>query len=149
MILKTFTVEYSEVVSVIETNIQISEDYDLDFYKDKIYPSTYLFDATWDTGAMVSVISTKVINELGLKPTGKETVYHGGGACVSYKYLVNMFLPNDVVFASLEVIGMPISVDVLIGMDIISKGDFAITASEGKTVFSFQIPSTNKIIFKK
>ena len=144
---KSFTVEYLGVVNVIKTSIQISDDYDLDNYKDKLYPSTHLFDATWDTGAMVSVISTKVVDELGLIPTGKETVYHGGGNSISYKYLVNIFLPNDLVFASLEVLGMPISVDVLIGMDIISQGDFAITASEGITIFSFQIPSKNKIMF--
>jgi len=144
---KAFTVEYPEVVNVVETNIRICEDFDLDAYKDNVYPSSYEFIATWDTGAMISVISIKAVKELGLTPTGKEDVCHGGGVYVANKYLVNMFLPNDIVFVSLEVLAMPISVDVLIGMDIISKGDFAITASEGKTVFSFQVPSTNKIIF--
>jgi hypothetical protein len=36
--------------------------------------------------------------------------------------------------------------DVLIGMDIISMGDFAITNARGKTIFSFVIPSLNKKI---
>ena len=44
---------------------------------------------------------------------------------------------------------MLIDVDVLIGMDIISKGDFSITASQGKTKFSFQIPSTHDIDYDK
>jgi hypothetical protein len=39
--------------------------------------------------------------------------------------------------------------DVLIGMDIISSGDFAVTASQGKTKFSFQYPSTHDIDFAK
>ena len=39
--------------------------------------------------------------------------------------------------------------DVLIGMDIISQGDFAITASQGETKFTFQIPSTHDIDFVK
>jgi preprotein translocase subunit SecA len=39
--------------------------------------------------------------------------------------------------------------DVLIGMDIISKGDFSITASQQKTKFSFQIPSTHDTDYVK
>lgn len=34
-------------------------------------------------------------------------------------------------------------------MDIISKGDFAITNVDGKTVFSFRIPSVETIDFVK
>ena len=37
--------------------------------------------------------------------------------------------------------------DVLIGMDIIGSGDFAITNHKGKTVFSFRIPSIGRIDF--
>jgi hypothetical protein len=37
--------------------------------------------------------------------------------------------------------------DVLIGMDIISRGDFALTHKEGKTVFSFRYPSLATIDF--
>ena len=37
--------------------------------------------------------------------------------------------------------------DVLIGMDVISMGDFAVTARNGCTKFSFQIPSTHDIDF--
>ena len=144
---KAFTIDYSMIVNVLETSVKISEYFDPDVHNDIDYPTMYEFDATWDTGAMISVISTSVTEKLGLEPIGKETVGHGGGVSVAYKYLVNLFLPNDVVFVSLEVLGMPISVDVLIGMDIISKGDFAITSSQGKTKFSFQIPSTHDITF--
>ena len=35
--------------------------------------------------------------------------------------------------------------DVLIGMDIITLGDFSITNVNGKTVFSFRIPSTETV----
>ena len=37
--------------------------------------------------------------------------------------------------------------DVLIGMDIITKGDFAITNPDGTTKFSFRIPSQADIDF--
>jgi uncharacterized protein YecA (UPF0149 family) len=39
--------------------------------------------------------------------------------------------------------------DVLIGMDIICSGDFAVTNKGGKTVFSYRYPSISPIDFKK
>jgi hypothetical protein len=39
--------------------------------------------------------------------------------------------------------------DVLIGMDVISMGDFAITANSKGSTFSFQIPHGKEIDFKK
>lgn len=39
--------------------------------------------------------------------------------------------------------------DVLIGMDIISNGDFAVTNKDNKTVFTFRIPSIVYIDFVK
>ncbi|GMQ96553.1 MAG: hypothetical protein BMS9Abin15_0226 [Gammaproteobacteria bacterium] len=40
-------------------------------------------------------------------------------------------------------------VDVLIGMDIITLGDFAVTTYNGKTTFSFRMPSLTEIDFVK
>jgi len=39
--------------------------------------------------------------------------------------------------------------EVLIGMDIISLGDFALTNKDGKSVFTFRIPSITRIDFVK
>ena len=50
-----------------------------------------------------------------------------------------------------SVMGSKISeqgIDVLIGMDVISKGDFAISYYNGKTQFSFRIPSQNDVDYK-
>ena len=38
-------------------------------------------------------------------------------------------------------------IDVLIGMDILGLGDFAVTHHDGKTVFSFCVPSRRHIDF--
>lgn len=56
-------------------------------------------------------------------------VHHAGGKGSANTYLVNILLPNrvemyQVKVAEGEIIG---SADALIGMDIISKGDFAVT----------------------
>jgi len=39
--------------------------------------------------------------------------------------------------------------EALIGMDIIGKGDFAVTNKDGKTTFTFRIPSIECIDFVK
>jgi len=64
-------------------------------------------------------------------------------------YLVNIMLPNKVGIANLRVTRGNIGgdADVLIGMDIIGIGDFAITNKDGKTVFSFRAPSCDTIDF--
>ena len=114
------------------------------------YPPFTEFNALWDTGATGTVISEKVVQALGLKSTGKEIVYHANGRSKVDTYSINILLPNNVDFRALKVTeGVLNNIDVLIGMDIISKGDFAVTTSQGKTKFSFQIPSTHKIDFAK
>lgn len=66
-------------------------------------------------------------------------------------YLINIGLPNGVGFAILQVTKAELgnANDVLIGMDIISQGDFTITNKGGNTVFSFRHPSATHIDFVK
>ena len=45
--------------------------------------------------------------------------------------------------------GNILGTDVLIGMDIINTGDFAVTNVDGKTCMSFQMPSIRRIDFVK
>ena len=40
-------------------------------------------------------------------------------------------------------------IGMLIGMDIISKGDFAVSNFDGNTVFTFRYPSNSEINFVK
>ncbi len=63
-------------------------------------------------------------------------------------YAINLFLPNQVGFQFIKVTeGVLNGTDLLIGMDIISRGDFAISNFAGKTTFSFRVPSTKRIDF--
>ncbi len=115
-------------------------------------PESKTFSAIWDTGATNSVISMKVVAELGLKPMSKSKMSTASSIDVEEvdAYFINIMLPNKVGIAYLRVLGCSLNdADVLIGMDIIGKGDFAITHSEGNTTFSFQIPSTHDIDFTK
>jgi len=55
-------------------------------------------------------------------------------------------LPNNVGIPFLQVTeSVLLGFDMLIGMDIISQGDFSISCPGGETVFSFQLPSTHEV----
>ena len=46
-------------------------------------------------------------------------------------------------------LGKLLGYDMLIGMDVMNLGDFAVTNKDGRTVFSFRIPSCRCIDFVK
>ncbi|MBI2096269.1 MAG: retropepsin-like domain-containing protein [Candidatus Taylorbacteria bacterium] len=113
--------------------------------------------AIWDTGATHSAITKKVVDDLGLKPTGVRETRHADGKSINNTYLVNITLPNGVMVGQVRVTEVKLIPDdntsnerqpqLLIGMDIIGLGDFAVTNTEGKTVLSFRVPSVEEIDF--
>lgn len=108
------------------------------------------YKAIWDTGATNSVIDKKVAEELGLIPNGIRQVYHANGSERVNSYKVNIVLPNNIMVQMVNVTEGDLNgAQVLIGMDIISLGDFALTHRNNGTVFSFQVPSTHEYDFVK
>lgn len=106
------------------------------------------FDAIWDTGATNSVISKRVVDACQLKPISMAQVHTANGSCLSEVYLVNVRLPNGVGFRNVRVTNQALfGHPVLIGMDIICQGDFAVTNLGHKTKFSFRFPSKRHIDF--
>jgi predicted aspartyl protease len=113
------------------------------------HPKVEKFNAIWDTGATGTVITKKVVDTLGLKPVSKTKVRHANGEAIVNVYYINLFLPNQVAFNFIPVTEGVLGDDasVLIGMDVITKGDFAVTNFNGKTTFSFRVPSLAEIDF--
>ena len=75
-------------------------------------------------------------------------VHTAGGVRTCNVYIVDLMLPNDVFIPNVQVTEADMTTnDVLIGMDIITLGDFALTNFGGKTRFTFSIPSTRVIDF--
>lgn len=107
--------------------------------------------ALWDTGATGSVLTHSLIAKLGLTPTGMTQVNHAGGSDTVHTYLVNIILPNMVRFAGIVVSEMPDNgqFDAIIGMDIICRGDFALTNYNQQTSLSFRVPSMEPIDYVK
>ncbi len=109
------------------------------------------YNAIWATGAMGTVITQKVVDECVLSPTGVVEVQTAAGKTKVNSYLAHVWLPNKIVVSDVQVTFGELGrgVDVLIGMNIIGKGDFAVTNKDEKTVFSFRIPSVEHIDFVK
>lgn len=118
-----------------------------------IIPNTKLnkaYEAIWDTGATGSVITTNVVSDLGLVATGMSIVNTAGGTRQQNTYEVDISLNNGVIIRGVTVTcadALSGGSEVLIGMDIISQGDFSITNLNGNTCMSFRVPSMHEIDF--
>jgi hypothetical protein len=148
---RAFTTKASALVNVLHSSVQVSEAFDPGLGAPM--PTSMPCIAIWDTGAMGTVITSKVVAGLGLKPSGQITVQGVGPAGTPQShpantYLINLFLPNNVALVGVRVAESSVSgCDVLIGMDVISSGDLAITNHNGKTTFTFRIPPCEEIDF--
>jgi hypothetical protein len=97
----------------------------------------------WDTGATGSCVTVSTAKALGLIPTGKVISNHAQGQSTVNTYLVNLYLPNNLVIPNVRVTecaDTP-SFGVILGMDVITTGDFSITNVGGKSVVTFRMPS--------
>ena len=81
--------------------------------------------AAWDTGTTYSCISPEFAKQINLHPLSNNKLHTSYGLIQSKLY------------------------DVLIGMDIISEGDFTLSTYNGKTSFSFRIPSKGVVDYTK
>ncbi len=144
-----YTQTYTKPAPCISTMCKISEPFDSDFDMGS-HPPYMELNAIWDTGAMRSTISTHIARQLNLKPIGQTRVCHADGESLCNYYIVNLLLPNKIEIKMLMVNdGRLTDTDLLIGMDVISLCDFAITNLDMQTKFSFQVPSTLDIDFEK
>lgn len=143
---QAFTVRAPGIASQLTSAVSISLGYDPSAPPDPL-PLRHDAVALWDTGATRSVISPAVVSALGLVPVGAVEVSHAGGLSTSPQYIVNFGLPNSVTVVGVLVTEFPGlgGFDAIIGMDIISIGDFSVTHVDGKTCMSFRTPSLREI----
>jgi len=142
---KSFTKKFNTIVNDIIINIGISLPGDIEKLKE-----AKTLRGLWDTGATNCVITKKTAEKLGLKPIGIAPVYHAGGKTFENEYFVNIYLPNNVYFPNSRITECRDTTgrfDFIIGMNIISRGDFAITNCNGRTTVSFRWPSLKEIDF--
>ena len=108
-----------------------------------------IFKGIWDTGATNSVINQSVVDSLGLVAFEKTIIRHAQGTTETFLYLVNFILPCNICVENLSVSkgDLDSDFDILIGMDVIGMGDFSVSNFQGKTAFSFRIPSVAEADF--
>lgn len=133
--MSSFSVEYPNVVDAITSDIAVIGS---DAEESQPY---YRCKALWDTGAVFSVVSRRLVEKMGLVPIDRGFAYTVQGTYEPSVYLLDVLLPNKMLVKALRVSdGDFDDFDVLIGMDIIKLGDLMITNTPA-TKFVFRIPS--------
>ena len=138
---QAFTNKYDGLTNVIATQVIVTNIYN---------SKSATFTAVWDTGAMRTTISQKVADTIECLATDKATMIGVGGDPKEVNvYDIDLRLPNNVTIKNLSVLSASGigNCDVLIGMDIISMGDFAITNCDKKTIMTFSMPSHKVMCF--
>ncbi|MBR5702687.1 MAG: retroviral-like aspartic protease family protein [Bacteroidales bacterium] len=146
---RAFTFKGDKIFPWLITSCGVCPAFDPD-YSEGIHPSFLQFNGLWDTGASASVITERVARLLGIYPIRQVRTKDARGETDTNLYYVNILLPNRMEVKNVAVSeGVLDGFDLLIGMDIINLGDFALTHKNKGTVFSFQIPSTHEYDFVK
>lgn len=134
------------LINAVITDVVISLPFDPRTQGQPDHPGTRT-KALWDTGASQSCISKKIVDSLNIEPTGSQMVAHAAGMHIVGTYSVSILLPNNVGVSPIRVSEFAghDGFDALIGMDIITKGDFSITNVGGVSIISFRTPSIKTI----
>jgi hypothetical protein len=135
----TITTHFDELAKALLVGADICEAYDpSDAEADT--PEHRKVIALWDTGATISVISEETADQLDLFAIGKIYINHADGQIECNTYIVNLYLDSQIEFPGVVVACSHLpGIDMLIGMDVITQGDFTIANVEGKTVFSYSV----------
>lgn len=112
------------------------------------------YRAIFDTGATSSVISQKVFDELSLDKLGDKNIASANGLSIVPLAVVNIELINGDIFKYIKtpVSNLPQGIDALLGMDIITRGNFHIdnhTPHADKTVLTFMAGLTKQSILQQ
>lgn len=142
-----FTLKFSKIVNFITTSIGISHPFEASTINQP--PKPYQTSALWDTGASHCSITQSLAENLGLHAIDKVAVEHAKGRSFENVYLAILQVTNkyymEVEFTECQSISN--NFEIIVGMDVITQGDFAITNKDGKTSFSFRLPSLTTIDF--
>lgn len=103
-----------------------------------------------DTGSADSGITETAVNKLKITPINDKEYHTANGKIVAPRYNVNLTLQNSVTFTNI-IAGLfddnGDGFDFLIGMDIISQGNLAVTNYNGTMRISFEYPAHGTIDF--
>lgn len=151
MTYKAITVQSTQgVFSDIITDAGVSEPVE-DISNRPPGLKTYWTNCLWDTGATHSAITKETASALNLIPSGEARIVYGSGVAITKYYTVALTLPNLLFLPEIWVTESDSDdgFGVIIGMDIISMGDFAITNVNNISTFSFCVPGLEMIDYQR
>ena len=108
------------------------------------------FEVLWDTGASASSIDKSVVRKLALRPIDRvDEVSHAYGVEENVDvYAVNFALAPDQPGRNIRVAEARLDgIDMLVGMDVITLGDFVVTRHESRVRMTFRVPSMGNFDF--
>lgn len=106
--------------------------------------------AIWDTGATNCVITKNMASQLGLVPLQRANVRGVHGEREVNVYYVQITLNNQNItlqtrVTECEELSDSLDTGMLIGMNLITQGDFSISTFNNQTVMTFRAPSIERI----
>ena len=144
-----YTQRNSDIIEAIVSECRICQavDFKNGEFPSKVYTSQ---NAVWDTGATNTLISSKVVQNLGLKPYGTSGFSTANVIVEAKVYEIHLAIPSAGVVCNVMAMEKDDEdYEVVIGMDVISQGDFAFTNHDGHSTYSFRLPSQEEIILKQ
>jgi len=140
--MSTFSLTYPEDASAVICDVDVAQS--------AVARGEYVrCKALWDTGAVATVVSSRLVRALGLSAIDQNMATTVQGSYLASIYLLDVLLPNKMLVKSLRVSdGEFDDCDILIGMDLIRLGDMMITNGSAMK-FTFRIPSEGDKPFEK
>lgn len=128
--MKKIEYDFQRYVSAIETPVML------------IGPKgKRIVNACWDTGATHTTVSKRIAEELGFEDYGEIYGFSVGSQMTYRKYKAIVDIGSKIRFNGIILGTEHISasdIGLLIGMDLISLGNFKLENLKGRTVFSFE-----------
>jgi hypothetical protein len=120
----------------------------------ELYPDAYdaakscSVQALWDTGAIISAITPPIAEMMGFAAVDNITMVGANSTSRVDTTIVSIEFPNGLRIQDCPVVICTLvpDADMIIGMDVITQGDFAISNGEAQTTFSFAVPPFHKKI---
>ena len=106
--------------------------------------------ALWDKNFEQTLISDGIIKMINPLQKSKTKIVSKDEIFESAIYSISISLSDEITFRDVEVQNADLSekeVDIVIGMDIISRGDFEVRNYNNIVEFAFRIPPKNEPIF--
>ena len=144
IVFRSFRKDYGELRKTLLTPIDVFPVASSD---EIICKTPVKLKALWDTGATLTAIKPKIKDMLKLcmvRAESTATIAGLGDRIYNADYTVmTLRLRNnfEINWCPVYVVDYTVDVDIIIGMDIIGMGDFVVSNTNRKTLFSFIIPS--------